>query len=90
MHRYIFPEGGKSHVILDLMHGIYNYDGKNVWTFVRVENDTLVTGFRQTNGWARTRTVYFAMAFDKPISNYGRAQYEKGPYNGFWRKFDQS
>lgn len=90
MHRYTFPEAGKSHVILDLMHGIYNYDGKNVWTFVRVENDTLVTGFRQTNGWARTRTVYFAMAFDKPISNYGRAQYEKGPYNGFWRKFDQS
>ncbi|MEK7856059.1 MAG: glycoside hydrolase family 92 protein, partial [Acidobacteriota bacterium] len=28
-----------AHIILDLMHGIYNYDDKNVWTFVRVEND---------------------------------------------------
>lgn len=91
MHRYSFPEDAAvSHLIFDLMHGIYNYDGKNVWTFVRVENDTLVTGYRQTTGWARTRTVYFAMAFDKPILEYGREQYDNRPYNGFWRKFDQS
>ena len=32
--------------------GIYNYDGKVVWSSVRVESDTLVTGFRQTSGWA--------------------------------------
>ena len=91
MHRYTFPEeASPSHLIFDLVHGIYNYDGKNVWTFVRVENDTLVTGYRQTTGWARTRTVYFAMAFDKPITNYGREEYDDRPYNGFWRKFDQS
>lgn len=91
MHRYTFPEdASESHLIFDLVHGIYNYDGKNVWTFIRVENDTLVTGYRQTTGWARTRTVYFAMAFDKPIQNYGREQYDERPYNGFWRKFDQS
>lgn len=89
MHRYTFPEKEEAHVILDLMSGIYNYDDKNVWTFVRVENDTLVTGFRQTNGWARTRKVYFAMSFDKPIKNYGRARYDKQPYNGFWGKFNQ-
>lgn len=65
------------------MHGIYNYDGKNVWTFVRVENDTLVTGYRQTNGWARTRTVYFAMTFDRPIIKYGHKKYDKTVYRGF-------
>lgn len=90
MHSYTFPEAGRSHVILDLMAGIYNYDGKNVWTFVRVENDTLVTGYRQTNGWARTRKVYFALSFNKPIANYGRARYDKHPYHGFWGKFDES
>lgn len=91
MHRYTFPENAsESHLIFDLIHGIYNYDGKNVWTFVRVENDTLVTGYRQTTGWARTRTVYFAMTFDQPIQNYGREQYDERPYRGFWRKFDQS
>lgn len=89
MHRYTFSDNEEAHVILDLMSGIYNYDDKNVWTFVRVENDTLITGFRQTNGWARTRKVFFAMSFDKPIKNYGRARYDKQPYNGFWRKFDQ-
>ncbi|MFW5705726.1 MAG: glycoside hydrolase family 92 protein, partial [Bacteroidota bacterium] len=55
-HRYTFPENDEAHLIFDLMHGIYNYDGKNVWTFVRVENDSLITGYRQTSGWARTRT----------------------------------
>ena len=90
MHQYTFPETGTSHVILDLVAGIYNYDDKNVWTFVRVENDTLVTGYRQTNGWARTRKVYFALSFNKPIQNYGRERYDQQPYGGFWRKFNQS
>ncbi len=35
----------------------------NMWTYVRVVNDTLITGYRQTRGWARNRTVYFAMTF---------------------------
>lgn len=90
MHQYTFNENEKAHVILDLMSGIYNYDEKNVWTFVRVENDTLVTGYRQTNGWARTRRVYFAMSFSKPIANYGRARYDRQPYNGFWGRFNQT
>ncbi|WP_308992383.1 GH92 family glycosyl hydrolase [Mariniflexile litorale] len=90
MHQYTFNKNEKTHIILDLMSGIYNYDDKNVWTFVRVENDTLVTGYRQTNGWARTRRVYFAMSFNKPIINYGRARYDKQPYNGFWGRFNQS
>ena len=66
-HQYTFlnptaaapgSDNANAHIILDLMHGIYNYDDKNVWTFVRVENDHTVVGYRQTNGWARTRTVY--------------------------------
>ncbi|GAB3816377.1 GH92 family glycosyl hydrolase [Pontibacter rugosus] len=91
MHQYTFPKSDEAHIILDLMSGIYNYDGKNVWTFVRVENDTLITGYRQTNGWARTRTVYFAMAFNKPFYQYGNKNYdEEQVYKGFWRKFDQT
>lgn len=88
-HQYTFPESDNAHIILDLMHGIYNYDDKNVWTFVRVENDHTIVGYRQTNGWARTRTVYFAMEFSKPFKNYGFKNYEKKDYQGFWRKFNQ-
>jgi predicted alpha-1,2-mannosidase len=90
-HQYTFPKSDQSHIILDLMAGIYNYDDKNVWTFVRVENDTLVTGYRQTNGWGRTRTVYFAMSFSKPIAAYGCKDYSKRRvYRGFWGKFNQT
>lgn len=90
-HQYTFPASDQAHVILDLMAGIYNYEDKNVWTHIRVENDSLVTGYRQTNGWARTRTVYFAMSFSKPFKEYGTRDYSKGQvYKGFWRKFDQS
>ena len=91
MHQYTFPASDKSHIILDLISGIYNYSGKNVYTYVRVVNDSLVTGYRQTSGWARTRTVYFAMAFSKPFYHYGQRNYdEKQVYRGFWRKFNQT
>jgi predicted alpha-1,2-mannosidase len=91
MHQYTFPKSDESHIILDLMAGIYNYDQKDVWTYVRVINDTLITGYRQTNGWARTRTVYFAMSFSKPFKEYGQKNYDtKQPYRGFWGKFDQT
>ena len=90
MHRYTFPAADQAHIILDMVHGIYPYEGKNVWTFLRVENDTLVTGYRMTTGWARTRTIYFAMAFSKPFREYGFQQAKKEQYVGFWRRFDQT
>lgn len=90
-HQYTFPKSNQAHIILDLMHGIYNYEEKNVWTFVRIENDSTVVGYRETSGWARTRTLYFAMKFSKPFKSYGSKNYSpKVPYRGFWGKFDQT
>ena len=90
-HQYTFPKTDSAHIILDLMSGIYNYPDKNVWTFIRVVNDSLITGYRQTSGWARTRTLYFAMQFSKPFIEYGSKDFGKRePYRGFWGKFDQS
>ena len=60
IHRYTFPKGD-GHILLDLKHGIYNYDGKVLWANLRVENDTLLTGYRITNGWARVNYTYFAI-----------------------------
>ncbi|MCB0278288.1 MAG: GH92 family glycosyl hydrolase [Calditrichaeota bacterium] len=88
-HQYTFPQSDSAHVILDLMSNIYNYDGKNVWTFVRVENDSLVTGYRQTSGWARTKLVYFAMQFNKAFKSYGHRRFDKRRYNGFWGRFNE-
>lgn len=89
-HRYTFPKSKDAHIILDLMHNIYNYDSKNVWTFVRVEDNQTVVGYRETTGWARTKKVFFAMKFSKPFKSYGRKRYEKVEYNGFYRKFDEN
>ena len=89
VHKYTFPEACKNgRIILDLIHGIYNYDGKVLWSSVRVENDTLLTGYRITNGWARTNYTYFAISFSKPMKNYGYEDREKVQYNGFWRRFN--
>ena len=86
VHKYTFPaEDGR--IILDLNHGIYNYDGKTLWAQIRVESDTLITGYRITNGWARTNYTYFAISFSKPIRNYGYQDMDEIRYNGFWRKF---
>jgi predicted alpha-1,2-mannosidase len=89
-HRYTFPDAGLSRIVLDLVHNIYQYDDKNVWTFVRVENDSLVTGYRQTKGWARTRVVYFAMKFSRPFLGYGHRKYDEVIYNGFYRRFEET
>ena len=87
VHKYTFPKGGDGRVILDLNHGIYNYDGKTLWASIRVESPTLITGYRITNGWARTNYTYFAISFSQPIKNYGYKDMQKILYNGFWRKF---
>jgi predicted alpha-1,2-mannosidase len=85
-HKYTFPESDSAHIILDLLHSIYNYDGKVIWSSIRVENDTLVTGYRQTRGWARDRTIYFAIVLSKPFDSYGFDKDDESIY-GF-RKSD--
>ena len=88
VHKYTYPEGEKQQLLIDLVHGIYNYDGKVLWASLRVENDTLITGYRITNGWARENYTYFAITFSKPILNYGYVDRERPKYTGFWRKFN--
>ena len=87
VHKYTFPEGKDGHLVLDLGHGIYNYDGKVLWSVLRVENDTLITGYRITNGWARTNYTYFAISLSKPIKEYGYKDRDRVLYRGFWRRF---
>ncbi len=88
VHRYTYsPEADSTHIILDMDHAIYNYDGKTLWTYLRVEDDHTITGYRITNGWASTNYTYFAMTFSEPIVSYGYNDRKKPMYTGFWRKF---
>ncbi len=91
VHKYTYPAQAKEQrVILDLIHGIYNYDGKVLWANLRVENDTLLTGYRITNGWSRTNYTHFAISFSKPIINYGCQEKAKVKYRGGYGKFNMS
>ena len=85
VHRYTYPKGNDCRIILD---GIYNYDGKVLWSSLRVENDRLITGYRITNGWARCNYTYFAISLSKPIKEYGYKDMKNPKYQGFWRKFN--
>lgn len=88
VHRYTYTPGtGSTNLILDMEHAIYNYDGKTLWTYMRVEDPYTVTGYRITNGWAATNYTYFAMKFSQPVVKYGYNDMQKPRYTGFWRKF---
>ncbi len=89
-HQYTFPKTSEAHIILDLVYNVYHHKNKNVWTFIRVENDSLITGYRQTKGWGRTRKVFFAMQFSKPFLSYGNKKYDEVSYNGFYRRFNEA
>ncbi|MDX1462766.1 MAG: GH92 family glycosyl hydrolase, partial [Marinirhabdus sp.] len=89
-HKYTFPKSDSAHIVLDMVYNVYHHDNKNVWTFIRVENDSTVVGYRQTKGWARTRKQHFALRFSKPFTSYGHKKYDDIVYDGFYRRFEQS
>ena len=92
VHRYTYDAGAKDgrHLVLDLSHGIYNYEGKTLWASVRMVGDSLLTGYRITQGWAREHYTYFAIRFNRPVKDYGCKETLNSPYKGFWRKFNTS
>ncbi|HTV43655.1 MAG TPA: GH92 family glycosyl hydrolase [Candidatus Sulfotelmatobacter sp.] len=68
MHRYTFPASRNSHVLIDLIHGIG--DRKPVRATLKMENDRLITGERQSRGWTQ-KTIYFAIECSRPFRNFG-------------------
>jgi predicted alpha-1,2-mannosidase len=83
-HRYSYPTGKPAHVLLDLRPSIYDYDGKVLWSSLRVRADGTVTGGRQTRGWAPGRQLFFAMRFSQPMTS--RTLYDREAetlYKGF-------
>ncbi len=91
IHRYTYPAAENArHLVLDLSHGLYNYEGKTLWASVRMVGDSLLTGYRLTQGWAREHYTYFAVKFSRSVKDYGCKETLNSPYKGFWRKFNTS
>lgn len=85
VHRYRFAESARRHLLLDLRSSIYNYPGKVLWSRVRIRKDGMVTGMRETRGWAPGRQLYFAIRFSSPMSGHALYNREETPppYRGF-------
>ncbi len=67
-HCYTFPKQGAASIIINLKQGI----GWDSWkdSKLKQENDTVVSGYRISTGWAKHQQVYFAAIFSKPIHSF--------------------
>jgi predicted alpha-1,2-mannosidase len=64
-HRYTFQPNADAHIIVNLERGI-GWDAPVEGRLEQV-NDTLVTGYRLSKGWAKDQRIYFAAVFSQPL-----------------------
>lgn len=67
-HRYEYSEATLQSVVLDLGFTT-NWDTTEASSIV-VENDSLISGYRFSKGWANNQKVFYAIAFSKPLSSF--------------------
>ncbi len=67
-HKYTFPENKDARIVVDLVHGI-GWDSPQEGYLVQ-ENDSVVSGYRYSKGWANDQRIYFTAVFSKPISEF--------------------
>lgn len=67
-HRYTFPQSDDASVIIDLEHGT-GWDTP-MEGYVIQENDSVVSGYRYSKGWANDQRIYFTAIFSKPIKKF--------------------
>ena len=68
-HKYVFPKSDSAHIILDLTESVVSE--KIIDLEVTIENDSTITGKRQSKGWAANQSVYFVAKFSKPFNSFG-------------------
>ena len=67
-HKYTFPASDGAKIIIDLENG-QCWD-KPVEGYLVQENDTVVSGYRYSTGWARDQRIFFTAVFSKPMKNF--------------------
>ncbi|MDR2621089.1 MAG: GH92 family glycosyl hydrolase [Dysgonamonadaceae bacterium] len=67
-HKYTFPQSRDSKVIIDLEHGI-GWDAPAEGYLVR-ENDSVISGYRYSKGWANDQKIFFTAVFSKPMKGF--------------------
>ncbi len=67
-HKYTFPASEQAKVVIDLKSKI-NWD-EPTDTYIIQENDSTVSGYRYSKGWANDQKVFFTASFSKPIKQF--------------------
>ncbi|MDB6112082.1 MAG: hypothetical protein JWR69_3832, partial [Pedosphaera sp.] len=67
MFRFTYPQSDNASILTDLHHVLrWNV----VWSHLRVENESTITGFHLINGWGKERYLYFAARYSRPFDKY--------------------
>lgn len=66
-HQYTYPSSDAK-IIIDLKEGI-GWD-LATQTFIQKVNDTTISGYRYSKGWATDQRIYFVAQFSKPIKEF--------------------
>jgi predicted alpha-1,2-mannosidase len=67
-HKYTFPQTEEACIVIDLENGT-GWD-KPVEGYIVQENDSVVSGYRYSSGWANDQRIYFTMQFSEAIKHF--------------------
>lgn len=67
-HKYTFPQSDNAQIVIDLKSAL-NWD-KPVDTYLVYENDSTISGYRFSKGWADDQRVFFTASFSKPMKKF--------------------
>lgn len=71
MFKFTFHRADSAFVMVDMNHVQWF---KTAWSQLRIENDSVISGFKLVNGWGPERYVYFVAQFSKPFIRSGIMQ----------------
>jgi len=80
--KFTFPKSDSANIMMDLAEVL---QWKVIWSRVRRESKTLITGFHLVNGWAKERYLYFAARYSRPYDKFGIMMNGKRVYYNTYR-----
>lgn len=67
-HKYTFSQTDSAAIVFNLADKL-NSD-ESIDCFISQENDSVITGYRYSSGWAKDQRVFFTALFSKPIKEF--------------------
>ncbi len=77
--KYTFPANDEAVIVIDLVHGI---DDKVTGADISINNNTSISGYRRSSGWAKDHFVFFYTEFSQPFESSGIADHEGNQLGG--------